>query len=279
MSTLDTKIDTTKSELTGLINEENSRATTAEENLGKQITSTKTELEKAINAEKTRAEGIEANLQEQIDENEKAIQSNANAIALVMDNPNTEVIDSVKELVNYVEEHGTVVTGIQNDIKANSEAIATEVTNRENADNELKEDISAIEQLIDSEGSPTILVDTTGALDITDEQGNKIATVDSKGFRTTNVSVTDKVTASEIETDTFTTDAITLGEEDLGTKLTDMKSEYEKLVSVSQINAQAAAGMAVRLVLRVGEAPQATPQENLKNLLKFGSQFDNIEIK
>ena len=40
-----------------------------------------------------------------------------------------------------------------------------------------------------------------------------------------------------------------------------------------------AAGMAVRLVLRVGEAPQATPQENLKNLLKFGSQFDNIEIK
>ena len=40
-----------------------------------------------------------------------------------------------------------------------------------------------------------------------------------------------------------------------------------------------AAGMAVRLVFRVGEAPKATPQENLKNLLKFGSQFDNIEIK
>ena len=40
-----------------------------------------------------------------------------------------------------------------------------------------------------------------------------------------------------------------------------------------------AAGMAVRLVFRVGEPPKATPQENLKNLLKFGSQFDNIEIK
>ena len=43
-----------------------------------------------------------------------------------------------------------------------------------------------------------------------------------------------------------------------------------------------AAGMPVRMVLRTGEAPQApqaTPQENLKNLLKFGSQFDNIEIK
>ena len=43
--------------------------------------------------------------------------------------------------------------------------------------------------------------------------------------------------------------------------------------------AQAAAGMPVRLSLRVGEPPKASPQENLKNLLKFGSQFDNIEIK
>ena len=39
------------------------------------------------------------------------------------------------------------------------------------------------------------------------------------------------------------------------------------------------AGTPVRLVLKVGEAPKAAPQENLKNLLKFGSQFDNIEIK
>ena len=40
-----------------------------------------------------------------------------------------------------------------------------------------------------------------------------------------------------------------------------------------------AAGMPVRLVFRVGEPPKATPQENLQNLLKFGRQFDNIEIK
>jgi DNA polymerase-3 subunit gamma/tau len=37
--------------------------------------------------------------------------------------------------------------------------------------------------------------------------------------------------------------------------------------------------MPVRLLLRVGEPPKASPQENLKSLLKFGSQFDNIEIK
>ena len=34
--------------------------------------------------------------------------------------------------------------------------------------------------------------------------------------------------------------------------------------------AERAAGMPV---------PQATPRENLQNLLKFGSQFDNIQIK
>ena len=43
--------------------------------------------------------------------------------------------------------------------------------------------------------------------------------------------------------------------------------------------AQAAAGRPVRLMLRVGEAPKSSPEENLKKLLKFGSQFDNIEIK
>ena len=47
------------------------------------------------------------------------------------------------------------------------------------------------------------------------------------------------------------------------------------------LNEEAAksAGTAIRLIFRVGEPPKATPQENLKNLLKFGSQFDNIEIK
>lgn len=43
--------------------------------------------------------------------------------------------------------------------------------------------------------------------------------------------------------------------------------------------AEAIAGTPVRLLLRTGELPQASPEENLKSLLKFSSQFDNIEIK
>ena len=46
-----------------------------------------------------------------------------------------------------------------------------------------------------------------------------------------------------------------------------------------EAQAAQAAGVPVRLVLKIGAPPQASPQENLKNLLKFGSQFDNIEIK
>ena len=57
------------------------------------------------------------------------------------------------------------------------------------------------------------------------------------------------------------------------------RMDNDRVRSALNEEAAKAAGMAVRLVLRVGEAPQATPQENLKNLLKFGSQFDNIEIK
>ena len=43
--------------------------------------------------------------------------------------------------------------------------------------------------------------------------------------------------------------------------------------------AEALTGGPVRLLLRTGEPPKASPEENLKNLVAFGQQFDNIEIK
>ncbi len=42
--------------------------------------------------------------------------------------------------------------------------------------------------------------------------------------------------------------------------------------------AEALVGGPVRLTLRAGEAPKSSPEENLKNLVAFGRQFDNIEI-
>ncbi len=55
--------------------------------------------------------------------------------------------------------------------------------------------------------------------------------------------------------------------------------ENDRVRGVLSEEAERAAGTAVRLAFRVGEPPKASPQENLKNLLKFGSQFDNITIK
>ena len=48
--------------------------------------------------------------------------------------------------------------------------------------------------------------------------------------------------------------------------------------AVSQ-EAEALTGGPVRLAFRAGEPPKTSPEENLKNLVAFGRQFDNIEIK
>lgn len=42
--------------------------------------------------------------------------------------------------------------------------------------------------------------------------------------------------------------------------------------------AEALTGGTLRLALRAGEPPKSSPEENLKNLVAFGRQFDNIEI-
>ena len=62
-------------------------------------------------------------------------------------------------------------------------------------------------------------------------------------------------------------------------EITMNRMDNDRVRSALSEEAARVAGVPVRMVLRAGEAPQATPQENLKNLLKFGSQFDNIEIK
>ena len=61
--------------------------------------------------------------------------------------------------------------------------------------------------------------------------------------------------------------------------ITKGRLDNDRVRSALGEEASKAAGMPVRLTFRVGEPPKATPRENLQNLLKFGSQFDNIQIK
>ena len=65
------------------------------------------------------------------------ITANANAIELLTEGVDTEKVDGVKDLIAYVEEHGTEVTGIKEDIAANAKAISDEVTRSTAKDEEL----------------------------------------------------------------------------------------------------------------------------------------------
>ena len=96
----------------------------------------KTELSDAIAAEKERAEGIEGGLRTDVDaikgdylkaadkaELEGKITTNANAIERLTNGVSADEVDGVNDLIQYVKDHGTEVTGMQEDIKENAEAI------------------------------------------------------------------------------------------------------------------------------------------------------------
>ena len=55
--------------------------------------------------------------------------------------------------------------------------------------------------------------------------------------------------------------------------------DNDRVRGVLSAEAEKVSGQPVRLLLREGEPPKPSPEENLKQLLQFGSQFDNIEIK
>ena len=55
--------------------------------------------------------------------------------------------------------------------------------------------------------------------------------------------------------------------------------DNDRVKGVLNEEGERAAGGPVRLMLCVGEAPKASPQDNFKDLLRFGSGYDNIQIK
>ena len=66
----------------------------------------------------------------------------------------------------------------------------------------------------------------------------------------------------------YAPDEITLG-----------RLDNDRVKGVLSEETERATGSAPRILFHVGEPPQSAPKENLKNLLQFGSRFDNIEIK
>lgn len=90
----------------------------------------------AVKEEADRAKGIEGDLETRLaaveadyltSVEEKALQdqitANANAIELLTNGVSADEVDGVNDLIKYVKDHGTEVTGIKADIKANADAI------------------------------------------------------------------------------------------------------------------------------------------------------------
>ena len=90
----------------------------------------------AVKAEEDRAKGIESDLEERLaavegdylkaadkTELEGKIKSNADAIELLTNGVDSETVDGVNDLIQYVKDHGTEVTGIKEDIKTNADDI------------------------------------------------------------------------------------------------------------------------------------------------------------
>ena len=84
-------------------------------------------------------------LQAEIDRAKAAEKVNADAIALLTNGVSAEEVDGVNDLIQYVKDHGTEVTGMKADIKANADAIdALEAIDHEaykTADATLKSDL------------------------------------------------------------------------------------------------------------------------------------------
>lgn len=90
----------------------------------------------AVKVEKERAEGIEGGLESRLAAVEgdylkaadkKALQdqidANESAIELLTNGVSADEVDGVNDLIQYVKDHGTEVTGMKNDIQANADGI------------------------------------------------------------------------------------------------------------------------------------------------------------
>lgn len=116
-----------------------------------------TAVQTAVDTEKSRAEGVEAGLESRLKAVEDdylkgadrtaleaSIKSNTDAIALLTNGVDSETVDGVNDLIQYVKDHGTEVTGMQEDISENASAIAGVVGRVEILEGEMDDAQAAI---------------------------------------------------------------------------------------------------------------------------------------
>ena len=167
------------------------------------------DLEAAIASEQERAEGIESGLDTRIkaleDDHltsadrtalEQSIQTNANAIERLTNGVSADEVDGVNDLIQYVKDHGTEVTGMQGDIADNAAAIEGVAGRMTTAEGK----ITAVEGAVATKAEKTYVdeqVQTLQGVDAT--QNEKIAALEAK-FAGGDGSVEDMITDAKTET-------------------------------------------------------------------------------
>lgn len=111
-------------------------------------------------------------LEEEIARAKAAEEANAAAIVRLTEGVSQEEIDGVNDLINYVNEHGTEVTGMKEDIADNAKTISNEVARATAKENELTGLINTNIQNIQNN------TDAIDALNITDGKVEKAKSAD-----------------------------------------------------------------------------------------------------
>ena len=108
-----------------------------------------TQVKADIKANTDAIDAIEADYLKAADktELEGKIKSNADAIELLTNGVDTEVVDGVNDLIQYVKNHGTEVTGMKKDISDNAAAITAEAERAAGIEGGLDTRLKAIEAI------------------------------------------------------------------------------------------------------------------------------------
>ena len=168
----------------------------------------KTELEGKITAEKDRAEGAEAELAGRIktieDDYLKAadkteLQNNINtvsgAVERLTNGVSADEVDGVNDLIQYVKDHGTEVTGMQGDIADNASAIEGVAGRMTTAEGK----ITAVEGAVATKAEKSYVDEKVGELQGADTAlGNRITTLEGK-FGGADGSVEDMIADAKAE--------------------------------------------------------------------------------
>lgn len=156
---------------------------------------------------------------------EGKIKSNADAIELLTNGVSAEEVDGVNDLIQYVKDHGTEVTGIQADIKANSDAIATEKLRAEGIESGLDTRLQAVESAVGETGSVATAIESavTESKEYADDKVKALADgavkTNADDIAALELKVGDKTVSEQIEaaiedakTDASNKDAVILAE-------------------------------------------------------------------